>query len=203
LLRGIEQRSRRLDEPLDVLCLGIPRSTPYLPREPPNPLLVAYLGLGLALRLWRESFPVVEGGSVILVNRFNRRFGHPTQHPYRAFFAATRLGRGPDELGAAEEAAAGDDRAIAEYRAGRTCHPRLPFLDWESCSPALDRLGAVIVAGCRDATAARQLGFVPTGGIGAALTMAHGRVDGPPRIGYLLSPPYFPLVVGGGEAAGA
>ena len=38
-----------------------------------------------------------------------------------------------------------------------------------------DRLGAVLVAGCRDAAAARQLGFVPTHGIGAALAMAHGR----------------------------
>jgi hypothetical protein len=25
--------------------------------------------------------------------------------------------------------------------------------------------------------------------------MAHGRSEGPPRIGYLLSPPYFPLRV--------
>jgi hypothetical protein len=54
------------------------------------------------------------------------------------------------------------------------------------------------VAGCRDATAARQLGFVPTHGIGPALAMAHGRAAGPPRIGYLLSPPYFPLRVGAG-----
>ena len=49
----------------------------------------------------------------------------------------------------------------------------------------------------RDAAAARQLGFVPTHGIGAALAMAHGRADRPPRIGYLLSPPYFPIRVSG------
>jgi hypothetical protein len=50
------------------------------------------------------------------------------------------------------------------------------------------------VAGCRDAPAARQLGFVPVHGIGAALGMA--RAAGAERIGYLLSPPYFPLLVG-------
>ena len=61
--------------------------------------------------------------------------------------------------------------------------------------PVLSRLGAVMIAGCRDAAAARQLGFVPTHGIGAALAMAHGRADRPPRIGYLLSPPYFPIRV--------
>jgi hypothetical protein len=53
----------------------------------------------------------------------------------------------------------------------------------------------VIVAGCRDAAAARRLGFVPTHGIGAALDMARGRAGRAPRIGFVLSPPYFPLEV--------
>jgi hypothetical protein len=198
LLRGIEQRAAQLDEPLDVLCLGVPRTTPYLPRERPNPLLVSYLALALALRLWRERFPVASGGTVILANGFTREYAHPTQTPYRAFFAAAGRG-GPDELLAAEHSAAADERAVEDYRAGRTCHPLLPFLDWDSCRPALERLGAVVVAGCRDATAARQLGFVPTGSLGAALHMAHGRADGEPRVGYLLSPPYFPLEVGSGS----
>ena len=95
LLRSIDLRSIELDPPLDAICLGIPRTTPYLPRERPNPLLAAYLGLGLALRLWRESPPVVEGGTAILLHRFHRRFAHPTQQPYRAFFHATRGGLDP------------------------------------------------------------------------------------------------------------
>jgi hypothetical protein len=69
----------------------------------------------------------------------------------------------------------------------------LPFGEWAACQPAIGRLGAVLVAGCRDAAAARQLGFVPTHGVSAALAMARGRTDRPARIGYLLSPPYFPL----------
>jgi len=36
---------------------------------------------------------------------------------------------------------------------------------------------------------------VPTHRVQAALAMAHGRTDRPARIGYLLSPPYFPLRV--------
>ena len=95
LLRSIDLRAIELDAPLDAICLGIPRTTPYLPRERPNPLLAAYLGLGLALRLWRESPPVVEGGTAILLHRFHRRFSHPTQQPYRAFFHATRGGLDP------------------------------------------------------------------------------------------------------------
>jgi len=196
LLRSIELRSTRLDVPLDALCIGIPRTTLYLPRERPNPLSAATIGLGLALRLWRDSFPIVDGGTAILVHRFHRRFAHPTQQPYRAFFQATRFGREPEELAEAERAAATDQRAIDAYRAGRACHPLLPFAEWASCAPAIGRLGAVLIAGCRDAVAARQLGFVPVHGIGAALAMAHGRAEGPPRVGFLLSPPYFPIQVG-------
>ena len=196
LLRGVQARSARLDGQLDAIVIGIPRTTPYLPRERPNPVLAAYLALGLALRLWRDGFPLGEGGTAILLHRFHRRFAHPTQQPYRTFFQATsRLGREPLDLTDAEGAAVADPRAIDAYRGRRSCHPLLPFVDWSACAPAIGRLGAVIVAGCRDASAARQLGFVPTQGIGTALEMAHGRADRPPRVGFLLSPPYFPLRV--------
>lgn len=196
LLRGIETRSAVLDEPLDAICLGVPRLTPYLPRERPNPLLAAYLALGYALRLWRDAFPVHEGGTAILLSRFRRHFAHPTQQPYRAFFQAVRGGREPEALAEAERAAAADPRSLAAYRSGRSCHPLLPFADWDACLPALGRLGAVLVAGCRDAAAARQLGFVPTHGVAAALEMARGLGGGSMRIGFLLAPPYFPLRVG-------
>jgi hypothetical protein len=198
LLRAVEARSATVDRRLDTICIGVPRTTPHLPRERPNPLLVAYLALGLALRLWRNQFPVADGGTVILLHRFHRRFAHPTQQPYRAVFNALRAGsREPDELAQVEREVAADERALAEYRNGRTCHPLLPFADWAGCAPALGRLGSVIVAGCRDAVAARQLGFVPAHGLGAALEMAHGRAGGDARVGFLLSPPYFPLIVAG------
>jgi hypothetical protein len=198
LLRGVELRGITLDRELDAICMGVPRTTPYLPRERPNPLLGTYLGLGLALRLWRDSFPVAEGGTAILFHRFQRHFAHPTQQPYRAFFAATRVA-GPDSgtLANAERSAGEDPRALQAYRAGRSCHPLLPFADWDGCLPALGRLGHVIIAGCRDHGAARQLGFVPTHGVGPALTMARGWTERPPRIGFLLAPPYFPLRVVG------
>jgi len=197
LLRGVELRGATLDGELDAICMGIPRTTPYLPRERPNPLLGANMGLGVALRLWRDSFPIAEGGTAILMHRFHRHFSHPTQQPYRAFFAATRAAGRPDAsaLTDAERRAVDDARALEQYRSGRTCHPLLPFYDWDACRPALGRLGNVLVAGCRDHAAARQLGFVPTHGIGAALTMVRGWSERPPRVAFLLSPPYFPLRV--------
>ena len=199
LLRAVELRRTELDRPLDAIVIGIPGTTPFLPRERPNPLLAAYLGLGLALRMWRDEFPVADGGTAILVSRFSRRFAHPTQQPYRAFFHATRSGRDPRLLADAERSVATDPRAIAAYRSSRTVHPLLPFRDWNACQPALERLGAVIVAGTGDAAVVRQLGFVPAHGVGAALLMARGLAKSDePRIGFLLTPPYFPLRVGRG-----
>ena len=193
LLRAIAAREVVLDEPLDAIVVGIPPTTLHLPRELPNPLNAAQVGLGVALKLWRDAFPVVDGGTAIIVHPFRRQFAHPTQQPYRTFFAATRYGREPDELRAAELAVAEDPRALAAYREGRACHPVLPFADWASCQPALVHLGAVLVAGCRDSVAARQLGLVPMHGLNAALEMARGRAGGNARIGVLLAPPYFPI----------
>ena len=198
LLRAIELRLATLDEPLDALVISVPGTTPFLPREQPNPLLVAHLGLAHALGMWRDAFPVRDGGIVILVHRFRRAFERPTQQPYLVFFHSDPIARDAGLLAAAEEAVAGDARAVEAYRAGRTVHPLLPFRDWEACRPALDRVGAVYVAGARDAAAVRQLGFVPIGGIGAALQMARGQRGPNARIGFLLAPPYFPLRVESG-----
>jgi hypothetical protein len=195
LLRAIELRRATLDEPLDALVISIPGSTPFLPREKPNPLLAAHLGLAHALGLWRDAFPVADGGVAILVHRFRRAFARPTQQPYLVFFRSDPIARDPQLLQAAEEAVAADARALEEYRAGRTVHPLLPFRDWEACRPALERLGAVYVAGARDAAAVRQLGFVPIGGIGGAIQMARGHRGPDARIGFLLAPPYFPVRV--------
>jgi hypothetical protein len=166
-----------------------------MPRERPNPVSAAYLGLGLALRLWRNAPPVRQGGTVILVHPLTRRFPAPTQAPYRALFYEPHTARDVDALHAAEEVAANDKQALAAYRAGHTCHPLQPFVEWKACDVAKERLGSVLIAGCRDSLAARQLGFVPVHGLGAALEMARG--SGATRIGYLLAPPYFPLLCPG------
>jgi hypothetical protein len=197
LLRGTVFKGVELDAPLDAIVIGIPPTTPFLPRERPNPVSAAYLGLGLALRLWRNAPPLVAGGTAILVHPFPRRFPRPTQTPYRALFYDARTAGDIEAMREAERAAVGDARAVAEYRAGRASHPLQPFLEWSACDATAHRLGAVLVAGCRDAQSARQLGFVPVHALGAAVEMARGR--GARRIGYLLSPPYFPLVVSGSD----
>lgn len=199
LLRAIEFKGTALAEPLDAIVIGIPPTTAFIPRARPNPLAAAYLGLGVALRSWRNRFPVKPGGTAILLHDFQRRFPS-SQAPYRALFADPRTARDARGLRQSERAALRDESALASYRAGRSVHPLEPFQVWSACDASLSRLGTVLVAGCRDAPAARQLGFVPVHGVGAALGMA--RSAGAERIGYLLSPPYFPLLVGPAETAG-
>jgi hypothetical protein len=198
LLRGIARRATPLDRQLDAIVIGMPWKHHHVPRERLNPITVATVALGVALRLWRDAFPVADGGTAILLHKLSRHFAHGTQDPYRALFHALREGRTDAAIAEAEREAATDERALAAYREGRACHPLLPYADWESCRPALDRLGAVLVAGCRDHQAARTLGFVPTHGISSALEMAHGLAGGSARIGFLVAPPYFPLEVGTG-----
>ena len=103
-----------------------------------------------------------------------------------------------EELTDAERAAGRDEKALAAYRRGKACHPLLPYADWAGCAPALARLGRVVVAGSRDAIAARTLGFVPSHNLATALEMAHGVAGGSSRVGVLLAPPYTPLLVGPG-----
>jgi hypothetical protein len=196
LLRGVARRGTRLDEPVDALVVGVPWIGPHVPREQLNPVTTAAVALGLALRLRRDAFPIRDDGTLVLVHPFTRSFAPVTQAPYAAMFNAIREIQEPDELEEAERAAATDERALDAYRGGQACHPLLPYADWAGCEPALSRLGRVIVAGCRDATAARTLGFVPSHGIGSALEMAHGVAGGRARVGILVAPPYPPLLVG-------
>ena len=193
LVRATAAKGARLERPLDAIVIGIPPTTPFLPRERPNPVSAAYLGLGLALRLWREASPVRFGGTAVLVHDLARRFHVPTQSPYRILFADARSARDADAMRDAERAALNDARGIADYRAGRSVHPLQPFVEWSACDATAGRLDRVFVAGCRDGQSARNLGFVPVHGINAALAMV--RNAGAERIGFLLSPPYFPLVL--------
>jgi hypothetical protein len=196
LLRGVARRGVALAEPVDALVVGVPWIGPHVPREPVNPVTAAAIALGLVLRLRRGELPIRPGGTLVLLHALTRSFEPATEAPYVAMFNALRATETPDELEVVERVTSRDERALEEYRAGRTCHPLLPYADWTSCAPALSRLGQVVVAGCRDAAAARALGFVPSHGIGSALEMAHGVAGGRARVGILLAPPYPPLLVG-------
>jgi len=195
LLRGISLRGTHLEGQLDTLVVPLSWIGLNVPREPLNPVTAAATGLGHAMRLWRDASPLADGGTIVLLHDLRRTFGHGPQAPYRALFHILRDGATDERLAAGRDAAAADERSLAAYRNGQAPHPLLPYVDWASCRPALDRAGRVLVAGCRDAGAARALGFVPTHSTTAALEMARGVAGGSDRLGVLLGPPYPPVIV--------
>lgn len=195
LLRGISLRGVQLAGPLDTIVVPLPWKSLHEPREPLNPITAAAVGLGHALRLWRDASPLNPGGTVVLLHDLRRTFGHGPQTPYRNLFHLLREGATVEQFAAARDAATADPQALTAYREGRAPHPLLPYVDWASCAPVLDRAGRVLVAGCRDAGAARALGLVPTHSIPAALEMARGVAGGSHRLGVLLAPPYPPVIV--------
>jgi len=195
LVRTVELRGIHVGEPLDALVIGVPWIGAHLPREPLNPVTSAAVVLGHALRLWRDAFPIRDGGTLVLVHSLTRTFAHGRHDPYHRLFDALSIGD-PDAVRMSELLAAADESTLATYRAGRTCHPLQPYADWAGCAPALARIGRVVVAGSRDAVAARALGFVPSHSIASALEVAHGLAGGQARVGVLLAPPYAPLLVG-------
>lgn len=196
LLRGVSLRGIPFTGQLDTIVVPSPWMALHAPREPLNPITAAAAGLGHALRLWRDASPLRAGGTVVLLHDLRRTFGHGPHTPYRDLFHVLRDGATPVQLLAARDLAATDPRALASYRQGHAAHPVLPYVDWASCAPALARAGTVLVAGCRDAGAARALGLVPTHNISAAIEMARGVAGGSHRAGVLLAPPYVPLIVG-------
>jgi hypothetical protein len=189
LVRGTAVRRVIVSGPFDTVVVP-------LPWEPLNPITAAATGLGHALRLWRNRPALAEGGTVVLLHPFTRVMGHGSHAPYRTLFAALR-DSAPRGLGGFEAAAARDRRALAAYRSGAAPHPRRPFADWDACAAMLERAGSVIVAGCRDAGAARALGLVPSHNISTALGMARGLAGQDSRTGVLVGPPYPTVVVGG------
>jgi hypothetical protein len=197
LVRGTAVRSVVVDGQFDTLVVPLPWAGTSLPREPLNPISAASVGLAHVLGLWRNRPALVDGGTVVLLHPFSRVMGHGPQAPYRALFAALRDGVPRSRLGGVEASAARDRRAIAAYRSGTAPHPRLPFADWEACAQPIERAGSVIVAGCRDAGAARALGLVPSHNAATAMAMARGVAGESARTGVLLGPPYPAVVVGG------
>ena len=195
LLRGTTLKSAELGAPVDAIVVPLPWETLRQPRAPLDPISVAYVGLGVALRLWRERSPLAPGGTVVLLHHLRASFGRSSAAPYRALFEALRE-PDPEHLARTESRLANDRAAIDSYRAGRAPHPVLPFADWAACASVLAHAGRVIVGGCRDGVAAKRLGFVPSHSPQAALEMAAGVAGEGGRLGVLLAPPYPPIIVG-------
>jgi hypothetical protein len=195
LLRSVAVRAVSLPQPVQTIVIPVPWRSVHQPTTPVDPVAATYAALGHALRLWRNAHPLARGGTVVLLHPFRPAYGRPASAPYRALFEALREGGG-EAVAAAETAAAADHAGLAAYRAGQAPHPLLPFADWAGCAPSRAQAERIVVGGCRDAAAARALGFVPSHSPQAALEMAQGVAGSDGTVAVLLAPPYVPVAVG-------
>ena len=90
LVRTVELRGTPVDAPLDALVVGVPWIGPHMPRAPLNPVTSAAVVLGHALRLWRDAFPIRDGGTLVLVHSLTRTFAHGSRDPYRGSSTRSR-----------------------------------------------------------------------------------------------------------------
>ncbi len=196
LLRSIDLRAIELDAPLDAICVGIParrrtfRASGRILCWPPTSGWVLRSAYGASPRPSSKAAPRFCSTASTAASRIRRN---------------SRTGRSSTPPGAGSIRRSSPRRSrprrptltrSTRYRAGRACHPLLPYADWSVVRQQTDRLGTVIVGGCRDAAGARHFGFVPARSAGTALSLALGLSEGRARIGFLLAPPYCPLRVG-------
>jgi hypothetical protein len=193
LVRGVALRATKLEHQLDVVVVPVAWEAAHPTGSAPHAIAAAHLALGVCLRLWRQRSPLAPGGAVVLLHDLRPSFSH-AEEPYAALYEGLRDPE-PEHLRTAESAAR-TRRAIDAYRAGRAPHPLRPFVDWEATAPVRRLAGRVLAGGCRDAVAARRLGFVPSHSAQAAIEMALGSAGPRARVGVLLAPPYPPIVVG-------
>jgi lactate racemase len=194
LIRGISLRGTRLGSQLEALVVPVPWKSIHRPRSALNPVTVMATAAH-ALGLWRGAPAIVEGGTLIVPHPLSAATGHGVEAPYLRLLHALRAGAEGRKLAAVERLARTDARALERYRSGASVHPLLPFADWDAVQAVVGRTGRVLVAGCRDAAAARALGLVPTHSLQAALTMVAGVAESTLPTGLLLAPPYAPLLV--------
>ena len=193
LLRAIEFKGATLARPLDAIVIGIPPATPFVPARAPEP------GRGRLPRARARAPPVAQTRS--RSPQAARRSCSTTC--YRAASRARRrrpTGRSsPTRARARDRDALRDaERAASPIERGDRRLPRGARLPSAAAVPRVERvrrdahrLGSVLSRAAATRPSARQLGFVPVHGLGAALAMARGAA----RSGSaLLSPPYFPLV---------
>ena len=166
-------------------CRGRARTSRASPSTRSRPPAIA---LGHALRQWRDAFPIARGRNA---RPRPLAHAHPSRTAHKRRTARCSTSSVPEDRRTTPRGRRPrDERALDAYRAGRACHPLLPYADWAGCQPALSRLGRVIVAGSRDAVAARALGFVPSHSIvERARDGARRRGTARARVGILLAPP--------------
>ena len=170
-----------MDEPADVLVMGVPRNFHYGPGMGTNPILMSLAIGGQLSRCW-NAFR--EGGVVIAVSACDGWFNDSWFPSYRKTYDALQKYCTPAEFLTSEEAVhlASDTEYCFSYSNFFTYHPfhAMSMISGGSV-PAL-RTSAVFMPGAKEPKYARGMGFIPVSTFEEAMQRARMFVGKNPRI---------------------
>jgi nickel-dependent lactate racemase len=170
-----------MDEPADVLVMGVPRNFHYGPGMGTNPILMSLAIGGQLSRCW-HAFR--EGGVIIAVSVCDGWFNDNWFPSYQETYAALQKYCTPAEFLASEEMVriATDTEYRFKYSNYYTYHPfhAMSMISGGSV-PGL-HCSAVYVAGAKAPGFARGMGFTPTKTFAEAMKRAERYVGKNPRI---------------------
>jgi hypothetical protein len=178
LSRMEEQLIIKVEGQSDILLLGLPDVDPYSRFSILNPILATNLGLSYTYGLHQNKPLVRQGGILILYHPFENRFDDLHHPSYREFFEKV-LARTKDPFEAWDlfsDEFAHRPELIHKYRYGYGFHGTHPFFMWNQTSAPRRYVGDIFIAGAKDQSVGRQLGFSPFATLEDALQEAGSRL---------------------------
>jgi nickel-dependent lactate racemase len=170
-----------MDEPADILVMGLPRSFHYGPGMGSNPILMSLAIGGQLSRCW-HAFR--EGGVIIAASICDGWFNHDWFPSYEETYEALQKYCTAPEFLASEDALriSTDPGYRYKYSNHYAYHPfHAMSMITGGCVP-LTRCSAVFVAGAKAPRYARGMGFTPVSTFSEALEKAQRYVGKNPRI---------------------
>lgn len=186
-----DQHCVPIDEPFDIVLMGLPSIGPYNVDSILNPILVHCLGLGYFFNFYRNKPLVKKGGVVILLHPMENRF-HMTHHPsYFDFFNECLPDtRDPHELEKRfEKKYAESERYIDLYRHGYAYHGVHPFYMWYWGAHGAAHVGKVVCVNPVSTLAAERLGYDIAPTLNRAIGMARDFAGQDAKMAYFHCPP--------------
>jgi hypothetical protein len=191
LAKVFRQQAVAVEEPFDIVIVGLPSIGPYNVNSILNPILVHCLACGYFFNFFRSRPYIRKGGIMIVLHPIENKF-NMTHHPsyYDFFEELMPQTTDPAELERRfEKSYAENERYIHLYRTSYAYHGVHPFYMWYWGAHGRSHLGKVIAVNPTSKLAARRLGYEIADNLTSAIETAKDVAGRDARICYFHCPP--------------
>jgi len=182
-----------IEEPADVVIIGMPSIGPYNVNSILNPILVQCLALGYFFNFYRNRPYLKKGGVMILLHPIENKF-HMVHHPsyYDFWEQVISNTRDPHEIEHKyEKSFAENERYIDLYRKSYAYHGVHPFYMWYWGAHGAAHVGKVIAVNPASRLAATRLGYDIAPSLSTAIGEAKDFAGQDAKVMYFHCPPIF------------